>query len=118
MTVGDAGASGSPGEPVPPGSAGVGRDALGLGLGLGGDDGEGVDGSGLDAGTATAELDIDGALLDVIEGELADVEQALALIDEGTYGQCEACGRTIDDSVLARTPTARFCAEHLPLALR
>jgi len=66
---------------------------------------------------ATAELDIDDAVLDAIEEELAAVERALALIDEGTYGQCEACGRTIDDVVLARTPTARFCVDHLPLAL-
>jgi hypothetical protein len=71
----------------------------------------------LDEGV-TAELDIDGSLLDSIEQELADVERALALLDEGTYGQCEACDHAIDDAVLARTPTARFCAEHLPLSLR
>jgi hypothetical protein len=65
-----------------------------------------------------AELDIDGSLLDAIESELADVERALALLDEGTYVQCEACGAGIDDTVLARAPTARFCAEHLPLTLR
>jgi len=76
------------------------------------------DSDGLDAGDASAELDIDGSVLDAIEEELADVERALALIDEGTYGQCEACGRAIDDSVLTRSPTARFCAEHLPLGLR
>lgn len=76
-----------------------------------------VAGEDLDGG-APAELDIDGSLLDAIEGELADVERALALIDDGTYGQCEACGGAIDDAVLARAPTARFCAEHLPLALR
>jgi len=63
-------------------------------------------------------LDIDGSLLDGIEQELADVERALAMLDEGTYGQCEVCGRAIDDEVLARTPTARYCAEHLPLSLR
>jgi DnaK suppressor protein len=66
----------------------------------------------------TAELDIDGSLLDTIEEELADVERALALLDEGGYGRCDACGGTIDDDVLTRTPTARFCAEHLPLTLR
>jgi RNA polymerase-binding transcription factor DksA len=66
----------------------------------------------------SAELDIDGSLLDTIEEELADVERALALLDEGGYGRCEACGGTIDDEVLTLTPTARFCAEHLPLTLR
>jgi RNA polymerase-binding transcription factor DksA len=66
----------------------------------------------------SAELDVDGTQLDSIETELADVERALALLDEGTYGQCEHCGAVIDDDVLARTPTARFCAQHLPFALR
>jgi RNA polymerase-binding transcription factor DksA len=64
------------------------------------------------------ELDIDGSVLDTIERELADVERALALLDEGGYGQCEHCGAVIDDDVLARTPTTRFCLEHLPLTLR
>ena len=67
---------------------------------------------------ATAELDIDGSLLDTIEQELADVERALALLDEGSYGQCEHCGGAIDDEMLITTPTTRFCAEHLPLSLR
>ncbi|HEY5023536.1 MAG TPA: hypothetical protein VII76_01045 [Acidimicrobiales bacterium] len=66
----------------------------------------------------TDELDIDGSLLDSIEQELADVERALALLDEGTYGQCEHCTGAIDDEVLAATPTSRFCTEHLPLSLR
>jgi RNA polymerase-binding transcription factor DksA len=64
-----------------------------------------------------AELDIDTSMLDTIEAELAAVERALALLDEGTYGQCEHCGRAIDDDVLDRAPTTRFCAEHLPLSL-
>jgi hypothetical protein len=67
---------------------------------------------------ATAELDIDGSLLDTIEQELADVERALALLDEGTYGQCEHCGGAIDDELLVTSPTTRLCAEHLPLSLR
>ena len=56
--------------------------------------------------------------MDTIEQDLADVERALALLDEGTYGQCEHCGGPIDDDVLVMAPTTRFCAEHLPLALR
>ena len=78
-------------------------------LGGGGDDA---------APAAPVDLDIDSSVLDTIEQELADVERALVLLDEGTYGQCEACGATIDDAVLARAPAARFCADHLPLALR
>jgi hypothetical protein len=78
---------------------------------------EGAFEAGLDPDEG-AELDIDGSLLDTIEQELADVERALALLDEGTYGQCEHCNGAIDDEVLAATPTARYCAEHLPLSLR
>ena len=68
-------------------------------------------------GAATEELVIDASLLDGIEAALADVERALALLDEGTYGQCEGCGRAIDDAVLIEAPTTRFCAEHLPVSL-
>lgn len=67
---------------------------------------------------ASADLDIDGSLLDTIEQELADVERALAMLDEGTYGQCDHCGHAIDDELLVMAPTTRFCAEHLPLSLR
>ncbi len=72
----------------------------------------------VDVVVASDELDIDGSVLDTIEQELAEVERALTLIDDGTYGQCEACEGSIDDAVLDRAPTSRFCAEHLPLSLR
>jgi len=61
------------------------------------------------------EVDVDVALLDTIEQELADVEQALARLDDGTYGTCEVCGDTIGDDDLSRAPAARFCDQHLPL---
>jgi RNA polymerase-binding transcription factor DksA len=63
------------------------------------------------------ELEVDESLLDAIENDLADVERALALLDEGTYGQCEVCSRSLDDAVLARAPATRFCPDHLPLSL-
>jgi hypothetical protein len=75
-----------------------------------------ADTSGLVDDDTVAELDIDTSMLDTIEAELAAVERALALLDEGTYGQCEHCGRALDDDVLDRAPTTRFCAEHLPLS--
>ena len=51
-------------------------------------------------------------VLSVSEGVLDDVERALARLDEGTYGACEACGGPIDEGRLARFPTARTCAGH------
>jgi len=63
------------------------------------------------------EPDLDLAVLDEIEQELADVERALAMLDAGTYGRCEVCGNGLDDSQLERSPAARFCPDHLPLPL-
>jgi DnaK suppressor protein len=49
-------------------------------------------------------------VLDTIEGDLADVELALARLDAGTYDTCEACGAPLPDDVLMVAPTARRCA--------
>ena len=53
-------------------------------------------------------------ILTQVESELADVERALARLDEGTYGTCQACGALIDDERLAAEPGTAFCAEHQP----
>ena len=55
-------------------------------------------------------------LLEQVEGELRDVEEALERLDRGTYGQCEVCGRPIPDERLEANPTARFDVEHEPRA--
>ena len=52
------------------------------------------------------------SILDQVESELSDVEHALRRLDDGTYGQCEACGQAIGPERLAATPAARRCAEH------
>ncbi|MEV6663700.1 TraR/DksA family transcriptional regulator [Streptomyces nigra] len=41
---------------------------------------------------------------------LADVEAALARMDDGTYGTCRLCRRTIDRERLMIVPQARYCA--------
>jgi len=68
-------------------------------------------------GAGEADLDIDVSLLDSIEQELADVERALAMLDDGTYGYCEVCANAIGDADLTRAPASRFCPDHLPLSL-
>jgi DnaK suppressor protein len=50
-----------------------------------------------------------GTVLDGIETDLADVDLALARLDAGTYGTCDACGAVIDDAVLAERPAAHRC---------
>jgi len=70
-----------------------------------------VDQHQADMGTETFEREKDLSILEAIESELADVEHALRRLDEGTYGTCEACGRTIDDDRLQALPAARLCRD-------
>ena len=39
----------------------------------------------------------------------ADVDRALARLDDGTYGLCESCGRPIPFERLEALPHARYC---------
>ena len=41
---------------------------------------------------------------------VAEIDEALRRIDEGTYGQCERCGKPIDERRLEAMPTARYDA--------
>lgn len=42
---------------------------------------------------------------------VADIDQALLRIEEGTYGICARCGKPIDERRLKAVPTARYDAE-------
>lgn len=75
----------------------------------------------LDAASDDAKESADLALRDVIEemalklGDqesqmVADIDQALLRIEEGSYGICARCGRTIDERRLEALPTARHDA--------
>ena len=59
---------------------------------------------------ATGPADLEA--LDRAEAELEDVERALVRLDEGSYGNCEACGSPIGMERLAETPLTRRCAQH------
>lgn len=41
---------------------------------------------------------------------VADIDQALLRIDEGTYGECAHCGKAIEERRLEAVPTARYDA--------
>jgi DnaK suppressor protein len=41
---------------------------------------------------------------------VADIDQALLRIDEGTYGDCARCGKPIPEARLEALPTARYDA--------
>lgn len=50
-------------------------------------------------------------ILDREVNELRDVEDALARIQDGTYGECEECGSEISRERLDAYPTATRCIE-------
>jgi DnaK suppressor protein len=75
----------------------------------------------IDAADDGAKESADLSLRDVIEelalklGEresqmVADIDQALMRLDEGSYGLCVRCGKTIDERRLEAVPTARYDA--------
>jgi RNA polymerase-binding transcription factor DksA len=41
--------------------------------------------------------------------DLADIDDAIARVDGGTFGLCSDCGRPMPDEYLAEQPTARQC---------
>jgi DnaK suppressor protein len=76
----------------------------------------------LDAASDDAKESADLAMRDVTEeialklGDqesqmVADIDQALLRIEEGSYGVCARCSRPIDERRLEAMPTARYDAE-------
>jgi DnaK suppressor protein len=49
------------------------------------------------------------AQADALTATLADVERALAKLDEGTYGICDRCGKTISEERLEARPWTALC---------
>lgn len=50
-----------------------------------------------------------GAKVDVLETRIHDVEDALAKIEDGTFGTCEKCEKPIEEDRLEANPAARTC---------
>lgn len=63
-----------------------------------------------DAETFERERDLE--LVQRLETDLAEVEDALRRLDDGSYGRCQTCGRPIDARALDREPLTRLCADH------
>jgi DnaK suppressor protein len=64
-----------------------------------------------DRGTATFERERDDAFIRDYEGLIERIDQALAKIDNGTYGICEVCGKRIPDDRMEAEPYALLCIE-------
>jgi len=77
--------------------------------GVGDKAGDHYDANFADSSQVTAERGEAEALASKLRATLADVERALAKLDDGSYGQCEQCGQPIGDARLEAMPTARRC---------
>ena len=59
--------------------------------------------------TETLELEKRLSLENRVRKELADVEHALQKFDQGTYGKCDNCGKSIVPARLEALPQASLC---------
>jgi RNA polymerase-binding protein DksA len=64
-----------------------------------------------DSGQVAAEQGENRALVGQLEETLAEVERALAKLDEGSYGSCESCGKPISEARLEAMPATRYCID-------
>ncbi|MCS7459284.1 TraR/DksA C4-type zinc finger protein [Paenibacillus doosanensis] len=67
-----------------------------------------------DLGSELFERGKDIALLENSERHLTDVKEALARMENGTYGSCSVCGAPIPFERLQAIPTAAYCTAHVP----
>ena len=64
-----------------------------------------------DAAAATAERTERLGLVESIKTMLDDVDQAIAKLDDGTYGTCSQCGQDIGAARLQFRPASNYCVE-------
>lgn len=74
----------------------------------------GYDNHPADIGTELFEREKDQALQQATERQLAEIDSALARMEQGVYGRCQVCGQEIDFERLEALPWTRSCAEHTP----
>jgi RNA polymerase-binding protein DksA len=64
-----------------------------------------------DIATATFDREMASSLEENSNHVLQEIDAALARIDDGTYGQCERCGKPIGAERLEALPWATLCIE-------
>jgi DnaK suppressor protein len=64
-----------------------------------------------DVGTEMFEHEKNQSLLEQVEYQLAEIQQAFERLQAGRYGTCEACGKRIPSERLDAMPAARFCVD-------
>ncbi len=59
------------------------------------------------------ELEENKALINALEEQLRQVNDALLKIDSEKFGICEVCGKEIEEDRLDANPSAKTCKEHM-----
>ncbi|MFH1877402.1 MAG: TraR/DksA C4-type zinc finger protein [Candidatus Omnitrophota bacterium] len=72
---------------------------------------EGLSGNSAEALSLREEADVIEEESFLEEKEINLIEDALARIEEGTYGKCLACGKEINTERLRAMPSARYCVK-------
>lgn len=62
-----------------------------------------------EAASELTEMERDDALRAVVENQRQQVVEALARLDDGSYGRCVQCGTTLPDERLEARPEAARC---------
>lgn len=65
----------------------------------------------IDAASSEMTLAFQGRLRERERGLIAKIEQALRKIEEGVYGECEACGEEISMKRIEARPVAELCID-------
>jgi DnaK suppressor protein len=64
-----------------------------------------------DHATDTFDRELDESLEENAGQVLREIDEAMARLDEGTYGTCAVCGKRIPDERLDALPYATLCVE-------
>ena len=80
--------------------------------------GRGVDNHLGDMASVTFERELDEGLEEGAQQTLAQIDRAIAKLDEGTFGTCERCGREIGEERLQARPWAVLCIDDQRLVSR
>jgi DnaK suppressor protein len=65
----------------------------------------------IDAASSEMTLAFQGRLRERERGLIAKIDQALRKIEEGVYGECEACGEEISLKRIEARPVAELCID-------
>jgi DnaK suppressor protein len=88
------------------------RDQLKAQLAELGDDGDlSYDENFADSAQVAGQQGANRALSGQLAENLAEVQRALAKMDDGTYGRCERCGKEISEARLEAMPATPYCID-------